>query len=71
MITGGSHNEKTVSRYNIAGWMEDLTNLNIGRRFHGCSSYYKDGAQASLCNSVIVFCIFILSRFCLWPVERM
>ena len=29
--------------------------LNVGRWDHGCSSYYKDGAQVSICNSVIMF----------------
>ena len=55
MITGGSYTRTTVSRYSIAGWMEDLANLTVGRRSHGCSSYYKDGAQVSICNSVIMF----------------
>ena len=55
MITGGSYTRTTVSRYNITGWMEDLANLTVGRYDPGCSSYYKDGAQASLCNSVIMF----------------
>ena len=44
-----------MSRYNITGWMKDLTVLNVGRWDHGCSSYYKDGAQVSICNSVIMF----------------
>ena len=55
VITGGYYTRKTVSRYSITGWVEDLPELNVGRSSHGCSSYYKDGAQASLCNSVIMF----------------
>ena len=35
--------------------MDKLAELNIGRYKHGCSSYYKDGAQVSICNSVIMF----------------
>ena len=55
VITGGRNTQRTVSRYSITGWVEDLAELNVGRYDHGCSSYYKDGAQASLCNSVIMF----------------
>ena len=55
VITGGFYTERTVSRYNITGWVEDLAELNVGRRNHGCSSYYKDVAQVSICNSVIMF----------------
>ena len=55
MITGGRYTLRTVSRYSITGWVEDLANLNVGRSEHGCSSYYKDGAQVSICNSVIIF----------------
>ena len=54
MITGGELTQRTVSRYNSNGWVEDLANLTVGRYDHGCSRYYKDGAQASLCNSVIM-----------------
>ena len=55
VITGGDDTRRTVSRYNSTGYMEDLAELNVGRSSHGCSSYYKDGAQASLCDSVIMF----------------
>ena len=55
VITGGWYTLKTVSRYNSTGLVEDLAKLNVGRRNHGCSSYYKDGAQVSICNSVIMF----------------
>ena len=55
MITGGTYTQKTASRYSITGWMVDLANLTVGRYKHGCSSYYKDGAQVSICNSVIMF----------------
>ena len=55
VITGGGYVQRTVSRYNSTGWVEDLANLTVGRWNHGCSSYYKDGAQVSICNSVIIF----------------
>ena len=55
VITGGVDTLRTVSRYSITGYMEDLAELNVGRYGHGCSSYYKDGAQVSICNSVIMF----------------
>ena len=55
VITGGLHTLRTVSRYSITGWVGDLAELNVGRRNHGCSSYYKDVAQVSICNSVIMF----------------
>ena len=45
VITGGLSTQKTVSRYNITGWVQDLAELNVGRQTHGCSSYYKNGAQ--------------------------
>ena len=55
MITGGLNTLRTVSRYDITGWVEDLAELNVGRFGHGCSSYYKDEAQVNICNSVIIF----------------
>ena len=55
MITGGSYTRTTVSRYNITGWMEDLANLTVGRFNHGCSSYYRDATQVSICILVILF----------------
>ena len=56
VITGGPWTLKTVSRYNfLTGWVEDLAELNVKRESHGCSSYYKDGAQVSICKSVIIF----------------
>ena len=60
VITGGRYTERKVSRYYITGWVEDLPELNVGRYVHGCSSYYKDGAQASHCNSVIIFVYFFI-----------
>ena len=42
VITGGKYSMRTASRYKIDGWQEDLGLLNIGRRKHGCSRYYKN-----------------------------
>ena len=64
VITGGLHTLRTVSRYSITGWVGDLAELNVGRRNHGCSSYYKDGAQVSICNSVIIF-VYLLIKILL------
>ena len=42
LLTGGYYSLETletVSRYNINGWLEDLGDLNTGRRLHGCTRY--------------------------------
>ena len=64
VITGGSSTLGTVSRYNITGYVGDLAELNVGRWYHGCSSYYKDGSQVSICNSVIIF-VYLLIKILL------
>ena len=39
----------TVSRYDTAGYVEDLPSLNEGRRDHGCGVYSVDiGDQVSI-----------------------
>ena len=46
LLTGGTYSMETVSRYNINGWLEDLDNLNTGRRLHGCTQYTNnDGVK--------------------------
>ena len=35
----------TVSRYTTDGWIEDLPELNVGRRGHGCGYFYNDDMQ--------------------------
>ena len=46
LLTGGLYSKETVSRYNINGWLEDLDNLNTGRRLHGCTMYTNnDGVK--------------------------
>ena len=30
---------RKVSRYDINGWVEDLGDLNTGRKDHGCTRY--------------------------------
>ena len=44
VVTGGDDYQRAanisrVSRYNLAGWVEDLPNLVTGRASHGCSSF--------------------------------
>ena len=31
-----------VTRYNLKGWMEDLPQLNIGRRYHACAGFQSE-----------------------------
>ena len=45
ILTGGIYTMTTVSRYSINGWMEDLPELNEGRRYHGCGYFYNDDMQ--------------------------
>merc|ERR1719342_1205532 len=45
ILTGGSYTLTTVSRYSTSGWMEDLPELNEGRRDHGCGYFYNDDMQ--------------------------
>ena len=47
VVTGGYNTRNTVSRYNRSGWVEDLANLTVGRRSHGCAGYMKDGELVS------------------------
>ena len=34
-----------VSRYSTTGWTNDLPDLNIARRYHGCSFYTTDSGD--------------------------
>ena len=55
VLTGGMMTLNKVSRYQMdQGWVEDLPELNIGRRYHGCASFTKDDEQVSinLCKNV-------------------
>ena len=45
ILTGGFDTMTTVSRYTTDGWMEDLPELNVGRRGHGCGYFYNDDMQ--------------------------
>ena len=47
VVTGGAYTLNTVSRYNRSGWMEDLANITLGRRSHGCAGFMKDGEMVS------------------------
>jgi len=45
ILTGGFDTLTTVSRYTTDGWIEDLPELNVGRRGHGCGYFYNDDMQ--------------------------
>merc|ERR1719300_1800620 len=45
ILTGGSWTWTKVSRYSTSGWMEDLPELNEGRRNHGCGYFFNDDMQ--------------------------
>ena len=34
--------------YGESGWIENLGNLNVARRNHGCGHYYNDDSQLVL-----------------------
>ena len=36
LLTGGTLSSKRTSRYSRDSWLEDLDDLNIGRRDHAC-----------------------------------
>ena len=44
-----------AGQYTASGWMEDLPELNEGRRQHGCGFYFNNDME-KVC---IVYCIFI------------
>ena len=44
-MTGGVFTLTTVSRYTTSGWIEDLPELNEGRRDHGCGYFFNDDMQ--------------------------
>ena len=41
VVTGGYYTNKTVSVYDIEGWVKDLPDLNNPRYGHGCGQYVK------------------------------
>ena len=45
VLTGGGQERKNVSRYNRNGFIGDLAQMNIGRLFHACSSFYRENKQ--------------------------
>ena len=51
IITGGARTKTIVTKYDMLGNDEDLPNLNVGRRSHGCGKFYNDDE--------LVFSIFI------------
>ena len=60
IVTGGYYTGTTfyttriVSVYNIGGWVEDLPDLNTGRRNHGCGHYVDNN------NDIVRLVLFIL-----------
>jgi len=42
IITGGARTKTIVTKYDMLGNDEDLPNLNVGRRSHGCGKFYSD-----------------------------
>ena len=48
LVTGGEDTLKTVSRYSLQGWVEDLPLLNVGRYYHGCGGYVSSGDMVSI-----------------------
>ena len=45
LVIGGNFTEKTVSRYNRNGWVEDLPSINDGRRSHSCSNFVRNSER--------------------------
>merc|ERR1712013_720181 len=45
LVTGGSYTLHIVSRYDTAGFVEDLPALNEGRSGHGCGAYTGDTGE--------------------------
>ena len=45
LVIGGNFTERTVSRYNRNGWLEDLPPINHGRRSHSCSNFVKNSEK--------------------------
>ena len=45
LVTGGFFTQRTVSRYDTAGFVEDLPALNEGRYSHGCGAYTGDTGE--------------------------
>ena len=62
VVTGGQNTRNTVSRYNRSGWMENLANITVGRYYHGCAGYMKDGEMVSRYseNLLVFVCYCIL-----------
>ena len=57
IVTGGLYTTRTVSVYNIEGWMEDLPDLNTGRLYHGCGHYVDN--NNNIVRLVLVFLLLI------------
>jgi len=42
----GAEGSKRAHQYNLAGFVKDLPDMNVGRTYHGCGSYLRgDGVQ--------------------------
>ena len=52
LLTGGSYTPTRTSRYSSDGWLQDLDDLNTGRRDHACGWYtVTEGIINILLNS--------------------
>ena len=60
LVTGGGYTLRTVSRYDTAGFVEDLPSLNEGRTgHHGCGAYTGDtGEQVIVIQYTILYCCY-------------
>ena len=58
LVTGGTRYHKDfkpthkdyngtakVYRYNLEGWVEDLPDMTVGRRMHGCAAFTLEEEQ--------------------------
>jgi len=45
IVTGGYDTMTKVSKYSSSGWIEDIPELNEGRRDHGCGYFYNDNME--------------------------
>ena len=41
-----------VSKYSSNGWIEDIPELNEGRRDHGCGYFYNDNMERVSIGSI-------------------
>ena len=74
LLTGGYLGRRTVSRYNIDGWMKDsFPILNEGRHMHGCAAFVMDlepvRGRIFRCKFIDLTTTF-MHRFFLWLEDK-